>query len=249
MTLNKAGYWTATKTIGGREGTNPLGYDYPAVDASGNAYHYSLVETPLEGYPVTYSPNNTNGVQSGVLTAYNRNTSVDVAVEKVDRNNRTVKLSGAVFTLRQLDPVKTGGLDMRTLTDGKTDTQTTGAEGHSAGTLTFRSLEPGYYEISETKAPDGYVLNRDAAFYIRVTETEIQLLQKDESRAAEDWNFLSNSTLVTLQNSSAVVTNAPGAELPHTGGGGRKGYVFAGSILMVLAGITAAVRSRKRKVA
>ena len=77
ITLSNSNDWVIQKTIGGREGASS-NFDYPAMDSDGHAYHYLVEETPIEGYDTTYSPNNTNGVQSGVLTVYNRSNIFNV---------------------------------------------------------------------------------------------------------------------------------------------------------------------------
>jgi len=221
ITLNSSNNWSETIS------------SLPTSDGSGNAYHYYIEESTIPGYTVSYSANNENGVTSGVLTAYNKKNTVDVLLEKVDQNRRSVRLNGATFELRQLDPKSTGSMGTRTLTGGRTETLTTSGEGSNQGTLTIGDLGIGYYEIKETVAPAGYILDGDPAFYIRITETEIQLLGKDENKAAEEWMVLSNGAHVTIQNATLTVMNTPGEELPSTGGVGTRLFYLIGSLLVL----------------
>ena len=235
ITLNSSNNWSETIS------------SLPTSDSSGNAYHYYIAEQSIPGYTVSYSSNNENGVISGVLTAYNKKNTVDVLLEKVDQFSRSVRLNGATFELRQLDPESTGSMGTRTLTGGRLETLTTSGEGSQKGTLTISDLGIGCYEIKETVAPAGYILEGDPTFYIRITETAIQLLQKDESKAAEEWAVLTNGDQVTIQNATLTVVNTPGEELPSTGGVGTRLFYLIGSLLVLGAIVILVTRRITRK--
>ena len=141
--------------------------------------------------------------------------AVDLVILKVDRDDTSIRLNGADFTLRQLDQERIGNIDTRFLSNGRSEEGTTGGPGQYEGTLIFEDLDAGYYEIRETNAPDGYVFNADAAFYIRVTLDKVELLQKDEGTAAKYWPVISETATVALHEQTLTVSNKPGEELPR----------------------------------
>ena len=56
-------------------GDNSWSYTWenlPREDANGNPYYYTVEETEVTGYHVIYSPNNTNGIQTGQLVITNQ---------------------------------------------------------------------------------------------------------------------------------------------------------------------------------
>ena len=247
ISLGGNGNWTEAFTMSGdgilqdnNDSTIPITYN-------GKTCYYLIEE---ESVPDGFTLHQISGdvVQSGVLTAYNRKTSVDVQVEKVDKTNASTKLNGATFTLRQIDPTKTGNIGTRSLDGGKTDTRTTA----NGGKLSFTDLGFGYYEIKETVAPDGYIIGPAKAFYIKIDDSGVQLLQMDESVPAEQWGSISSNAMVTtIQNASVTVVNEPGVALPQTGGIGTTLFTTLGGFMTASAGavLTLASHRRKRKPA
>ena len=203
----------------------------PTQDASGNAYHYFIEETAVPGYDVTYSTNNDTGVQSGVLTAYNRRNTVDLTIVKADQKDSSHLLPGASFSLLQIDPEATGDIADRALAGGLTANGVTG----EAGTLTFTDLTPGIYEITETDPPPGFMIYGDMVFYVRITEAGAELLQKDEATAAKYWDARTSISLVTFDNTTVTVYNEHGIVLPQSGGIGTLPYRLGGGALIALA--------------
>lgn len=67
--LNKANGWSYTWS------------DLPRTDGSGGEYLYMAEEDPLSGYAITYSINNTAGVQTGVITITNTKQDVYILPE------------------------------------------------------------------------------------------------------------------------------------------------------------------------
>ncbi|MBQ4249529.1 MAG: LPXTG cell wall anchor domain-containing protein [Clostridia bacterium] len=169
----------------------------------------------------------------------------DLDLVKVDEYNRHMKLDGATFTLRQLDPEAEGSIGTRTLAGGRMETKVTGADGAPLGHLVFEDLEPGYYEVTETMAPGGYILKGDSSFYFKVTPAEMTLLEKEESLPMKYWsNAESPETL--FENGTLTVTNTPGSELPSTGGIGTGLYCILGLVMMLGAGGALIIRKRKK---
>ena len=248
VTLGTGGNWSRQFSVSGRGRLSDSSTALPRTYNNSSCYYTIAEDSVPEGYTVTYSANNVNGgVQSGVLTAYNKKTAVDLTVVKVDKNDNSIRLNGADFTLRQLDQERIGRIDTRYLANGKSDTGTTGEAGQDEGTLIFEGLRPGYYEIRETNAPDGYVFNADAAFYIRVALDRIELLQKDEGTAAKYWPVIPETAMVTLRNETLTVSNKPGDELPRTGGSGAALFTMLGSLLTVGALVFYGCELRRRR--
>lgn len=73
----------------------------------------------------------------------------NVALKKIDKDNKALLLPGAEFEIRGTDD---GTYDVT----GITQTLTTGTEGTSKGILKFTDLPCGTYELYETVAPEGY---------------------------------------------------------------------------------------------
>ena len=248
VTLGAGSAWSQQFTVSGNARLSESSTTLPKTCNKKNCYYTIAEDSVPEGYAVSYSGNNVNGgVQSGVLTAYNKKLAVDLTVVKVDKDDNSIRLNGADFTLRQLDQERIGHIDTRYLSNGKTDAGTTGGDGQNEGTLIFEGLRAGYYEIRETNAPDGYVFNADAAFYIRVTLDKIELLQKDEGTAAKYWPVISETAMVTLQNQTLTVSNKPGEELPRTGGMGSAPFTLFGSLLTAGALVFYGCELRRRR--
>ena len=245
ITLGADGVWSQRFTVSGDGLLSDASATLPAT-YNGKPCYYSIAEDPsLEGYDVSYSVNNEDGIQSGVLTAYNRSTSVDVTVKKVDKNNSSVLLGGATFRLRQIDPTKTGSMDARALDGGVTGEQTTSSDDGDKGTLTFASLGQGYYEIKETSAPDGYTLNNQADFFVLVEADAAHLLKKDESKPASEWAKIQGDATMLIENATVTVKNESGEALPTTGGIGTTVFTVVGVALVAVAVVLLLRRRRK----
>ena len=100
-------------------------------------------------------------------------TGVDLDILKVDATDMTTPLQGAQFTLHKLDPENhgsyLGGDAAETMVSEMTD-----AEGRTS----FESIKTGYYEMTETKMPDGYVKTEEIRVYIRVQDGVVTRLVK-----------------------------------------------------------------------
>ncbi|KXT73581.1 Ribonucleases G and E [Streptococcus gallolyticus] len=102
-------------------------------------------------------------------------------------------------------------------------------------------LNTGRYRITETAAPDGYVI-LDNSVYFAVTESQAENGQSSFaiSLTDENGNTISNlENVKVLEGNSSYSTriqiaNETGKALPHTGGSGRMFYVLAGLALMLV---------------
>lgn len=96
----------------------------------------------------------------------------------------------------------------------------------------------GNYYIVETKAPDGYNLEKEA-MRVSVMSDSVTLIQNGNS-APSSSSFLENGEkLFTMK-----VTNSRGVELPNTGGIGRHIFLVSGLILI----LPAILILKKRKI-
>ena len=169
-----------------------------------------------------------------------------MTIVKVDAEDMTTPLSGAQFTLKKLDPAGKGSY----LTD---DAEVT-LETESNGRTTVSDVEDGYYEVSETKIPDGYVVIDGGKFYIHVQGTDVTLLTWDPTTPVTEWGQLSNSKLhvdtVTDPNAPPVaitVGNTAGQSLPVTGGMGTQAYTALGAVLSLGSVLMYGAMRRRRK--
>ncbi|MDO5139530.1 MAG: SpaA isopeptide-forming pilin-related protein, partial [Oscillospiraceae bacterium] len=247
VTLGTGGTWIQSFNISGNGLLSDSSTTLPATytqNGKTKPCYYTISEEDIPpGYDLEQI--STDTVQAGVLAAYNRRNTVDLLVEKVDKQDTAVRLNGATFTLRQIDPEKEGSMDTRTLEGGRTETQTTSGEGSDEGTLTFDSLGEGYYEIKETKAPSNYILSADTAFYIRIVGHQIQLLQKDVHKSAKSWKVIAaDYSFISVENATATVFNTTGVALPHTGGLGTRLFMIFGAFLITGAGLLLLRRRR-----
>lgn len=116
----------------------------------------------------------------------------------------------------------------------------------------FDGLSPGYYEIKETKTPEGYVTTGTDCFYIRVNNNGVSLIQPDLSKPAEQWSVIGSSDMVYTFTAAqgetpatAYVGNTPGAELPHTGGIGTSHLYLTGGLMTLAAGLILYLKRKK----
>ncbi|MDO5139058.1 MAG: prealbumin-like fold domain-containing protein [Oscillospiraceae bacterium] len=255
------------------ENEHPLpAIEVSTLDASGNTantyiytYYFEEVECIPDSFYATFTDSSNNLIGGAsqpfysdeTITATNR--PIGLEVLKVDQDKTTRTLPGAVFKLRKLDdgpngsyPVSTNnGTFGGTEYDTQTTAQGTGKASFSrrplpSGTEFLQGLLPGYYEVKETKAPDGYVLTENVVFYVYVEKTGlVKLLKKQEVQDQEGVFTLSEaganelvgkatlSAEQTANGQTIVITvrNEPGVELPSSGGPGTKMIYLLGGIL------------------
>lgn len=155
-----------------------------------------------------------------------------LAIQKVSVENLDQALEGAEFSIYREDA------------DGNREAIPiyTGLTSDINGNLSLNNahylVAPlGNYYLVETKAPDGYNLEKEA-MRVSVMSDGVTLIQNGNN-ASSSTSFLEDGEkLYTLK-----VTNSRGTELPNTGGMGRHVYLISGLILI----IPAALILKKRK--
>ena len=221
-------------------------FDFPPGDELGQ-YLYYVVELDEQGQEVTignnvdddmkllsitYEPEKTEGkgITHGLITVTNElktqtPVTVDITIIKADNDDTSIKLGGAIFTLTKvqslesLTPVSEGGYSGSGTTSS--------IDGEMKGKLSFTGLTSGYYYLSETKCPDGYITTTNG-WHFQVDENGIV-------NGAGD--FEPDGFFRYVDENSIMVTNQKGTALPSTGGPGIGIFTIFGTLLIFTAGM------------
>ncbi len=236
--------------------------DLPQYDIHGEAYEYDVVETSVTVGNTTYSsatdvkPEDlfsiTTGKPDGVLTVYNTLKNIELDIVKVEKNNTTKKLRGAKFKLTR----KLAGEDEYQAFENiafvydellKTKVFTVDES------TTISKLLPGDYQLTEMKAPDGYIImTGDISFTINAdgtvtypaqgtTGNDLVTLTKQKAKTEAE----PGTEVATFTAAELTVQNEPGVSLPATGGEGTTLYYALGTLL-TLAALALMIAKRRR---
>lgn len=151
--------------------------------------------------------------------------SYGIIVKKVDKSNNN-PLSGAGFTLKKSGDssairfVGSNGV-YRVATSGGSATLAVGDSGDKMGKLVISGLDVGIYELTETKAPNGYI-KLSAPVTITITDDNPNGKVDDGSGSADGTDGYVELT----------VENGKGFTLPSTGGMGTMLFTAIGTVLM-----------------
>lgn len=160
--------------------------------------------------------------QTDTATVY----SYGIMVQKVDKSDGRTPLPGAEFTLKKsgessaIQFVGSNGV-YHVAAAGGSATLEVGASGNQKGKLVISGLDVGTYELTETKAPDGYI-KLSAPVTITITDDNSNGLVDDSSASADG-----SDGYVEL-----TVENGKGFTLPSTGGMGTMLFTAIGTVLM-----------------
>lgn len=174
------------------------------------------------------------------------NGDMTVHLFKVDATDTSTPLRKAQFTLKKLDPEGYG-----TYASGSEKVEKTSADTGEDGRTRIAGIKNGYYEISETGIPDGYIMVDEGKFYIKVQNRNITLLSKDNSKKVKEWaeRVLTDQDKLSFNSETNTFTigNTPGAALPDTGGPGTRRIYLLGFLLtgLAAAGLAADLVMRK----
>lgn len=170
-----------------------------------------------------YGDGSTWETQTGTATVY----SYGIIVQKVDKSNSN-PLSGAEFTLKKsgepsaIQFVGSNGVyRVATAEENGSATLEVGDSGDKMGKLVISGLDVDTYELTETKAPDGYI-KLSAPVTITITDDNSNGLVDDGSASADG-----TDGYVELK-----VENGKGFTLPSTGGMGTMLFTAIGTVLM-----------------
>lgn len=214
------------------------GYSYYAVEVNGDQYEATYQKTGKKEITVT------NHTSAGTA----------LTVVKLDADTNS-PLSGAEFTLDELLPT-TEGYSIRQkegdyvpvhMLSGLTDKNVNGAS------VTFESLRNGYYRITETTVPAGYVKADSGEFFVHVSAGQATLLKQTAGVSITDWQPEAEQGLVVQLRQDNELTNTiqvgntAGTALPQTGGPGTALYNLLGGLMVVTAGAVLTLRKKKNK--
>ena len=228
-------------------------YEYEVSEIRINTETVQLLEDEdFDGETSAYYVNWSQNTQTGLWTITNqKKPSISVSIHKVDRDNLdagTPLLPGAKFQLvkyTKISPVKEK--DMSWGTEGVSD-EVSEAPGNP-GIFNFQGLEAGYYEIVETKYPDGYIkAHENPIFQVRSNATthsmEAVLVHASGENIGQPVDGNRIDGVVKIDNTTITFGNAPGAALPESGGPGTGMFTILGSVLLAFAGILLIRRRR-----
>lgn len=159
--------------------------------------------------------------QTDTATVY----SYGIMVQKVDKSDKTL-LPGAEFTLKksgessEIHFVGSNGV-YRVAASGGSAILEVGDRGNQMGKLVLSGLDVDTYELTETKAPDGYI-KLSAPVTITITDADPNGKVDDGSASADG-----SDGYVEL-----TVENGKGFTLPSTGGMGTMLFTAIGTVLM-----------------
>ena len=179
----------------------------------------------------------------------------DIEFQKVDGDDKAVKLSGAEFTLYKADndenvnnELKFGMVnkDFEFVEDEKEAYKViSGEDGKlDKGKFKFEGLEDGIYAVKETKAPKDYALLTKYAFFFKVEGGKIYRVNElgnyidSNKKDVKDEKKDSDSLIVDMEKDTAQVNPIQienfKAEYPSTGGVGALPFVFIGMMIMMV---------------
>ena len=213
-----------------------LNQTYTVVEETGTGY------VEIEGYQFLGAESTTSysvevasatATYEGTITNRYQLNDIDLQILKVDDKDMTTPLEGAQFTLRKLDPAGSGSYLTGDAEVTKTSSGTGGGDLTTTdGKATISGVKDGYYEISETKLPAGYVLTDSGKFYIKVVNGELTRLIPGDGPVT-NWQPDTSTTGKIRYNADDgfIVGNKAGVELPTTGGKGTNLYTALGAAL------------------
>ena len=190
--------WTTSVSKLAVDATSQPSLSLPKYNTNGVAFNYSVSEeVAVNGY---------DGTKVDDMTYKNTKQfkPLNLQVTKADSNGKNI--AGASFKL-----VNSSGKEFSINTDS------TGA------IFTFANLTPGTYTLTETKAPDGYVI---------LSQPIIITVAKNGSVTQDGKPISADNYTIKL-----TVKNQQKGILPSTGGSGRTGYFIASLIFMGLVAI------------
>lgn len=197
------------------------------------------------------NPDPTPDLKKGYETSNEKTTTTytyALGIHKIDGKTHD-SLSGAKFSIANVKAVKISDGVYKYSTDANAVSE---FETDNSGILIIKGVKAGTYNVSETKAPDGYnKLENAVPVTANISETS-SYTTTTTTYYDKDGNVISEETedgdTVTTTYSVNVVgvevINNAGTALPSTGGIGTTVFYVLGSILVLGAAIILIVRRR-----
>lgn len=189
------------------------------ADAQDSSYMFTV---PMTAETVTFT--NTLPKTSIILKKVNKDTNAP--------------LNGAEFTLLRKNANGTYVSVEGLYSDGISIT--------TGGQITLEGLPTGEYKLTESKAPDGYIIaSNEIEFYLNAKATGTEIIKKNKDDTSTGTITLADNA--TTDGSSITVTNTPGQALPNTGGPGTLLYTLSGLMLVIASALMYGFRMRRRE--
>lgn len=187
------------------------------------------------------------------VTFTNKYKSADVWLRKV-KEDKTTTISGSVFDLAIYRNDTWSNNIQTDIRPGAEATATTPAV---ANPVDLGRLGTGKYRLTETKAPDGYlvltkyiyfeVYEDNDAYKVRFIDEDGTPLTDAQIEELGDTAVLTSSAGEDGDVYTITAINTPGTELPHTGGTGTILYTICGIGLIMAAAALYGFRLRRRE--
>ena len=227
--------------------------EYQVVEI-GTLPGYSEPENPVSTFKVN-DKGEIIDIKDNTTIIINEKIKPKIEFQKVDGDDKNVKLSGAEFTLYKADndenvnnELKFGMVnkDFEFVEDEKEAYKViSGEDGKlDKGKFKFEGLEDGIYAVKETKAPKDYALLTKYAFFFKVEGGKIYRVNElgkyidSNKKDVKDEKKDSDSLIVDMEKDTAQVNPIQienfKAEYPSTGGVGALPFIFIGMMIMMV---------------
>ena len=216
--------WTDSITFTGI----PVGAVLTVTENSNSSYTTSITvnDTAKDNGVLTVADGTNN------ITFTNTRKTATIVIKKV--NDSDSPLTGARFTIKN-GSVNASHYDSNgewIEIPGFTITE-------QNGEYTITGLEVGTYTLTETKAPDGYLILSNTITFTVSNSTV-------DGQEVVTVALVGNPDNASASHNTITITNTPGKELPHTGGNGSALYTILGGLMVLSAG-GALLIGRKRR--
>ena len=165
------------------ETTAPAGYIKPTeavayfkVDSSGKIYHKVTVKKPNSDETEEIFQQVDGTIPINIVN------NKPIEFEKVDGDDNSKKLSGAVFKVLYKES-KDGDYTPLKVTKGKEEVEMTVTSGEN-GKFKLDITKDGYYALEETKAPDGYTMFPGYIKEFKLEKGRVLVREKDPLKAS-----------------------------------------------------------------
>ena len=164
--------------------------------------------------------------------------TVEITVFKT-ADDGTTALTGATFTLTRLN-------DSGTFVNYGDGIYTVSTAEATKGRFTVK-VTVGTYKLTETVAPDGYVIITSGIYFIVSKDSESGDLSVSIAKMNEDGTITATTGEVnqaSISDKTITVKNTPGVALPSTGGMGTGLFYLLGAVLLLGVGVLLMYRRR-----
>ncbi|MBQ9064743.1 MAG: InlB B-repeat-containing protein [Blautia sp.] len=204
----------------------------------GDSQEDSVVKTGIKTDSITVTDNIT-------VTFTNTRKITDITLKKV-KSGSTVPLKGATFKLYHKN-IHGAYVSDEEIEAAKADKVLELTE----GVIKVEGLPSGDYKLTETKAPDGYIILARDIFFTVNASGEGEVITLKTSADSDDDTFDLEMTGISVEGTNKdtlVIPNTPGAALPNTGGPGTNLIYLLGIMLTGIAGAGLMMRKRKQDI-